>query len=147
MKNTTKPVRLAKIDDLVLSLILTANDSERFKHEPAEINAALALCEITVSLPFDWFTDAEKTLVHMIVTELGLDWQEFVDSIRDGSVSYYAKASDTSFRETGIRVMPLQGRAMQHVQYAKTKSSVDGVIEGEYTVEIHHPQAIPQVHS
>jgi hypothetical protein len=37
-----------------------------------------------------------------------LDWQEFVDSIRDGSVSYYAKASDTSFRETGIRVMPLQ---------------------------------------
>jgi hypothetical protein len=108
MKNTTKPVRLAKIDDLVRSLILTANDSERFKHEPAEINAALALCEITVSLPFDWFTDAEKTLVHMIVTELGLDWQEFVDSIRDGSVSYYAQASDTSFRETGIRVMPLQ---------------------------------------
>jgi len=108
MKNTTKPVRLAKIDDLVLSLILTANDSERFKHEPAEVNAALALCEVTVSLPFDWFTDAEKTLVYMIVTELGLDWQEFVDSIRDGSVSYYAKASDTSFRETGIRVMPLQ---------------------------------------
>ena len=105
MKNTTKPVRLAKIDDLVLSLILTANDSERFKHEPAEINAALALCEITVSLPFDWFTDSEKTLVFMIVTELGLDWQEFVDSIRDGSVSYYAKASDTSFKETGIRVM------------------------------------------
>jgi hypothetical protein len=108
MKNTTKPVRLAKIDDLVLSLVLTADNSERFKDEPAEINAALALCEITVSLPFDWFTDAEKTIVHMIVTEVGLNWEEFVDSIRDGSVSYYAQASDTSFRETGIRVMPLQ---------------------------------------
>jgi len=108
MKNATKPVRLAKIDDLVVSLVLTANNTPEFTDNPAEVNAALALCEITVSLPFDWFTDAEKTLVHMIVTELGLDWQEFVDSIRDGSVSYYAKASDTSFRETGIRVMPLQ---------------------------------------
>lgn len=108
MKNTTKPVRLAKIDDLVVSLVLTANNTPEFKDNPAEINAALALCEITVSLPFDWFTDAEKTLVYLIVTELGLDWQEFVDSIRDGSVSYYAQASETSFRETGIRVMPLQ---------------------------------------
>ena len=108
MKNTTKPVRLAKIDDLVVSLVLTANKTQEFKDEPAEINAALALCEITVSLPFDWFTDAEKTLVHIIVTELGLNWQEFVDGIRDGSVSYYAKASDTSLRETGIRVIPLQ---------------------------------------
>lgn len=108
MKNTTKPVRLAKIDDLVVSLVLTANNTPEFKDNPAEINAALALCEITVSLPFDWFTDAEKTLVHMIVTELGLDWQEFVDSIRDGSVSYYAKASETSLRDTGIPVLPLQ---------------------------------------
>jgi hypothetical protein len=108
MKNTTKPVRLAKIDDLVVSLVLTANNTPEFKDNPAEINAALALCEITVSLPFDWFTDAEKTLVYLIVTELGLNWEEFVDSVRDGSVSYYAKASETSFRETGIRVMPLQ---------------------------------------
>lgn len=46
-----------------------------------------------------------------------------------------------------VKVVPLNGRALQHVQYAKTKSAVDGVIEGEYTVEIHHPQAIPQVHS
>ena len=108
MKNTTKPVRLAKIDDLVVSLVLTANKTQEFKDSPAEVNAALALCEITVSLPFDWFTDAEKTLVYLIVTELGLNWEEFVDSVRDGSVSYYAKASDTSFRETGIRVIPLQ---------------------------------------
>jgi hypothetical protein len=108
MKNTTKPVRLAKIDDLVVSLVLTANNTPEFKDNPAEINAALALCEITVSLPFGWFTDAEKTLVLMIVTELGLNWEEFVESVRDGSVSYYAQASETSFRETGIRVMPLQ---------------------------------------
>jgi hypothetical protein len=108
MKNTTKPVRLAKIDDLVVSLVLTANNTPEIKDEPAEINAALALCEITVSLPFGWFTDAEKTLVLMIVTELGLNWEEFVESVRDGSVSYYAQASETSFRETGIRVMPLQ---------------------------------------
>jgi hypothetical protein len=108
MKNTTKPVRLAKIDDLVVSLVLTANNAPEFKDNPAEINAALALCEITVSLPFGWFTDAEKTLVYLIVTELGLNWEEFVDSVRDGSVSRYAKASDTSLRDTGISVLPLQ---------------------------------------
>jgi hypothetical protein len=61
-----------------------------------------------VSLPFGWFTDAEKTLVLMIVTELGLNWEEFVESVRDGSVSYYAKASETSLRDTGIPVLPLQ---------------------------------------
>jgi len=31
-----------------------------------------------------------------------------VDSVRDGSVSYYAKASETSLRDTGIPVLPLQ---------------------------------------
>ena len=108
MNNSTKPVRIAKIDDLVVSLILTANNTPEFKDEPAEINAALALCEITVSLPFGWFTDAEKTLVLMLVTELGLNWEEFVESVRDESVSYYAQASEASFKATGIRTMPLK---------------------------------------
>ena len=104
----TKPIRTSRIDDLVLSLVLTAQETKRFKNEPAEMNAALALCEITVSLPIDWFTTAEKTLVHMIVTEMGLNWEEFVDNIRDGTVSYYAKASDTAFSETGRRVGTLE---------------------------------------
>ncbi len=46
-----------------------------------------------------------------------------------------------------VRVLPLQGRSFQHIPYAITKSAQEGVIEGEYTCEIHHPQAIPQVHS
>ena len=104
----TKPIRTSRIDDLVMSLVLTAQETERFKNEPAEMNAALALCEITVSLPIDWFTTAEKTLVHMIVTEMGLNWEEFVDNIRDGTVSYYAKAADTAFSETGRRVGALE---------------------------------------
>lgn len=104
----TKPIRTSRIDDLVLSLVLTAQDTKRFKNEPAEMNAALALCEITVSLPFSWFTTAEKTLVQMIVADMGLNWEEFVDNIRDGTVSYYAKASDTAFSETGRRVGALE---------------------------------------
>lgn len=104
----TKPIRTSRIDDLVMSIALTAQETERFKNEPAEMNAALALCEITVSLPFDWFTHAEKSLVHLIVTDMGLVWEEFVDNIRDGTVSYYAKASDTAFIETGRRVGTLE---------------------------------------
>lgn len=46
-----------------------------------------------------------------------------------------------------VRVVPLQGRAFQHIPYAITKSSQDGAVEGEYTVEIHHPQAIGQLHT
>lgn len=45
-----------------------------------------------------------------------------------------------------VKVVPLQGRSFQHIPYAVTKSSQDGVIEGEYTVEIHHAQAIGQAH-
>jgi hypothetical protein len=104
----TKPIRTSRIDDLVLSLVLTAQETKRFKNEPAEMNAALALCEITVSLPFDWFTTGEKILVQMIVADMGLNWEEFVDNIRDGTVSYYGKAADTAFSETGHRVGALE---------------------------------------
>lgn len=46
-----------------------------------------------------------------------------------------------------VKVVGLQGRSFQHIPYAVTKSSQDGSIEGEYTVEIHHAQAIPRAHS
>ena len=46
-----------------------------------------------------------------------------------------------------VKVVGLQGRTFQHIPYAVTKSSQDGAVEGEYTVEVHHPQAIPRLHA
>ena len=108
MNTPTTPTRLSKIDDLVLSLVLTAHSIDRIKNEPAEVNAALALCEIAVSLPSSWFTEAEQTLVGILVRDLGIDPKEFIDNIRNGSISYYAKASETAFNETGHRIAPMQ---------------------------------------
>jgi len=107
MNTPTKPNRSSRIDDLVLSLVLTAHATDTIKNEPAEVNAALAMCEIAVSLPGDWFTKEERTLVGIIVKELGVDPESFIDNIRSGTVSYYAKAADTCLKETGHAVAPL----------------------------------------
>jgi len=106
--NATKPKRTSRIDDLVLSLVLTAHAHGRIKNNPDEVNAALALCEIAVSLPGEWFTPHERTLVGVIVKDFGIDPGEFIYNFRNGSVSYYAKASDLCFKETGQRVAPLE---------------------------------------
>lgn len=44
-----------------------------------------------------------------------------------------------------VKVVPLNGRAFQHVELAKTGSARKGMVEGEYTVEVHHPQAMFQI--
>jgi hypothetical protein len=41
-----------------------------------------------------------------------------------------------------VKVIPLQGRSFQYVDLAKTGSAKKGMTEGEYTLEIHHPQAM-----
>jgi hypothetical protein len=44
-----------------------------------------------------------------------------------------------------VKVGPLQGRSFRHIPLAMTGSAQKGAIEGEYTVEIHHPQAMFQI--
>lgn len=44
-----------------------------------------------------------------------------------------------------VKVVPLNGRAFQHVDLAKTGSARKGMVEGEYTLEVHHPQAMFQI--
>lgn len=105
--NSTKPKRTYRVDELVLILVLTANAHERIKQKPEEVNAALALCEIAVSLPAEWFTVQERTLVGVIVQGFDIDPGVFVDNIRSGSVSYYAKTAETCVKETGRTVPPL----------------------------------------
>lgn len=107
MNTTTKPNRTSRIDELVITLVLTANNQSRIKDTPEEVNAALALCEIAVSLPGEWFTTQERTLVAMIVQDFGIDPGDFIENIRNGSVSYYAKAAENCLKETGREVASL----------------------------------------
>lgn len=44
-----------------------------------------------------------------------------------------------------VRPVPLQGRTFRHIQVAQTGSALKGMIEGEYTLEVHHPQAMFQL--
>lgn len=44
-----------------------------------------------------------------------------------------------------VKVVPLQGRTFRHIPLAMTGSAMKGMIEGEYGVEIHHPQAAFQI--
>jgi hypothetical protein len=44
-----------------------------------------------------------------------------------------------------VKVGPLQGRSFRHIPLAMTGSARKGAVEGEYTVEIHHSQALFQI--
>jgi hypothetical protein len=46
-----------------------------------------------------------------------------------------------------VRVVPLQGRAFQILDIAKTGDSEKRLLVGEYTVEDHHPQAMARLNS
>ena len=44
-----------------------------------------------------------------------------------------------------VKVPALQGRTFRHIPLAMTGSARKGAIEGEYTLEVHHPQALFQI--
>jgi len=46
-----------------------------------------------------------------------------------------------------VRVVPLRGRTFAHYPLAMTGSAMKGMLEGEYTLEISHPQAMFQAHT
>ncbi len=46
-----------------------------------------------------------------------------------------------------VKVVPLQGRAFQILNTAKTGDAENALLVGEYTTEIHHAQAMAQLHT
>lgn len=44
-----------------------------------------------------------------------------------------------------VKIVPLQGRTFRHIPLAMTGSAMKGMVEGEYGLEIHHPQAAFQI--
>ena len=106
MKNT--PNRLTEVTELVAALALCGKQIDRIRFEDEEINATLAMCEIAVSFPPSWFTKEEAALILAIVEVLYGDSKKFIDMIRSGHLSYYAKAAETALRESNRPVAPLK---------------------------------------
>lgn len=105
MSNT--PNRLAEVTDLVAALASCGKQIDRIRFDSEETNATLAMCEIAVSFPPSWFTKEEAALVLAIVEVLYGDSKKFIDMIRSGHLSYYAKAAETALRESNRPVAPL----------------------------------------
>jgi hypothetical protein len=44
-----------------------------------------------------------------------------------------------------VKVVPLNKRSFQHIDLAQTGSAKKGMVEGEYTLEVHHPATMFQI--
>ena len=102
------PNRLTEVNDLVAAIVLCGNRIDRIRLDSEEVNATLAMCEIAISFPPSWFTKEEAALILAIVEVLYGDSKKFIDMIRSGHLSYYAKAAETALRESNRPVAPLK---------------------------------------
>jgi hypothetical protein len=98
--NSTIPPRTYKVNELVKSIATCALDvNEESKTDPEIANPILAFCEIAVSLPIEWFTNDERTMiVSLIDTLYGRGFLTFMHDIVVGDISFYNKM----VAETGL---------------------------------------------
>ena len=84
-----KPTRIPAIDALAFNLAICLAMVKDTKKDAEETNAALAFCELAVSLPPAWFTATEREIVVAIITQLYGDPRKFINELSDGNISYY----------------------------------------------------------
>jgi len=93
LPDNTRPLRIAAIDELMANIAITGMDIESVKMNASETNAALAMCEIIISTPIAWYSDAERLMVLALVEHLyQRSFQAFVDDVTSGTVSFYNKS-------------------------------------------------------
>lgn len=91
--DNTRPFRTAAIDELAANLAFSGMNIERIKHDASETNATLAMCEIVISTPIEWYSNAERLMVIALVEHLyQRSFQAFVDDVSSGIVSFYNKS-------------------------------------------------------
>lgn len=84
-----KPTRTPAIDALAINLTICLAQVSDIAQEAQETNAALAFCELAVSLPPAWFTATEREIVVAIITQLYGDPRKFINELSEGNISYY----------------------------------------------------------
>lgn len=87
----TTPNRTKYVVDLIRMIADAANAWADGDRRPANENLILAMCEVAVSLPPEWFAPAERLLIVKIVDEIYGNARKFLDDINDDSISFYAK--------------------------------------------------------
>ena len=83
------PTRTPAIDHLAANLTICLAMVAETKKEAEETNAALAFCELAVSLPPAWFGPTEREVVVALIKELYGDPRKFIIELSEGNISYY----------------------------------------------------------
>ena len=95
-----KPTRTAAVDHLTKNLSFCLASAPDIKGNAEEINAALAFCELAVSLPPEWFSHPERLLVMTLIRSLYGNPIDFIINLNEGNISYYNKMI-AKMRENG----------------------------------------------
>jgi hypothetical protein len=79
---------------MLITSIRDANENLAYTKSVAEeTNAALAFCEIAVSIPPQWFTEGERVMVANVINFLYGDAVKFIADLNAGHVSFVNKCS------------------------------------------------------
>ncbi len=79
---------------LIESIRMAEQNLASTKADPEETNAALAFCEIAVSIPPAWFTHEERIMVKETIDALYGDALKFIIDIDGGHVSFVNKCNN-----------------------------------------------------
>jgi hypothetical protein len=79
---------------LIESIRMAEQNLASTKADPEETNAALAFCEIAVSIPPAWFTLEERIMVKETIDALYGDALKFIIDINGGHVSFVNKCNN-----------------------------------------------------
>lgn len=124
--NSTIPPRTYKVNELVKSIATCALDvNEDTKTDPEIANPILAFCEIAVTLPIQWFSHDERTMiVSLIDTLYPKGFLPFMLDITSGDISFYNKmVADTGMQDhphSDLKVVIAKMKAMHEHQFGET---------------------------
>jgi len=91
--NTTHPNRTHNIVELVGMITLEATTLPDVKDDAEAVNGILAMCEIVVSLPREWFTREEQRLVMLLIAQLYDHPTVFISHLMTDEISFYNKVA------------------------------------------------------
>jgi hypothetical protein len=90
--SSTNPKRSPFAADLAHQVAVTLIGASAIENDPKEVNAALALCEIMISTPVEWYTTAERACLLVLVERFYKQpFTKFVLDITTKDVSFYNK--------------------------------------------------------
>ena len=114
------PTRTQKITDLVLMIAINTKRWQDGDRSPEQTNMILAMCEVAMSTPTEWYANEEQKMILLTVKALYGDPQKFIADLRDDSLSFYAKfAQDVGLPHNDILYVIDRLHALHEEQFGK----------------------------